>query len=704
MSDFMKADMTEDADEASRPNASSFNIEISDEKKEEVLGYLLEELAAADAARADRVKKWIKWRGQRETILTPAAGEHNVDNASRIQPPLTQIHAQTAYAKVKGYYDTGKPWFWQVRSASEKAEDHSDAKLITKYLGLLANSQMDLNMEKIKRIVSDEATFMGLLMVKVVWDTLEWKFKTDDNGTGVPETNTMTYHDGPSIVPIPQEDIYYPPFWDEVQRMPWMAHELHYPLHELQNKIKDGYYVPPENERGVPLDIKTWQRDDFTDSEAAQEKIRGFSSRAPKVIDLMEFHFFWDIDDDGVFEDLIWTVHVPTKCVLRMVYNTIAAREFEPFGYIPRSFMLESRGVGQICESLQDEVSGTHRLRNDGMKLATIKMLAMRRSVLRENKNTIYQGKVWITDNPREDMQAIALGEVPASSLQSENMLWSLAAQASGISSVDRGFSDPTLGTRDTFKGQELRTEKSQDITSTIIESTSEAWARVGMLVFFQLVRNAKRVIWNERQLQRLTDEEITNLEKILSMPMSEVPRRLKFEIYTTDIEHSFEARRETIMQLMELTFQAQPQLVQLSQAVFGMQGMQLKQQSPEAWNQLLEIYVGSVNLLKEAYVFADFNETENYLQDVSKWEKLIQVLRAANAQQLASLDGMRQNQGGMNAGVGPGGAQPAPAGTGAPGAGGMGPGAAGGGAANPSGATGVPPEVAGAGAGAPQQ
>ena len=694
-------------DEGARPAPTAFSVEVSEEKQEEVLAFLLEQFEASAKAREERVKKWIKWRRQREAVAEPAAGEHILDNASKIQPPLTQIHAQTAYSKVKGYYDTTKNEFWQVKSASTDPDDHSDAKLITKYMGLLANSPMDLNMEKVKRVVSDEASFIGFLMVKVVWDTLEWKFKSDDNGDGITETNTMVFHDGPSIIPIPQEDIYYPPFWDEVQRMPWVAHVIHYPLHELENKIADGYYVEPETKAGIPIDIKTWQREDFTESEEASEKLRGFEGQAPKMIDVVEFHFFWDIDDDGMWEDLIWTVHLESKTVLRMVYNTIAAREFEPFGFIPRSFMLESRGVGQICEPLQDEASGTHRLRNDGMKLATIKMLAVRRSVLRENKNTIYQGKVWITDNPKEDMNTIALGEVPASSLESENMVWSLAAQAVGLSSVDRGFSDPTLGTRDTFKGQQLRLQQSENIMSTIIESTSESWAKVGMLVFFQLVRNAKRVIWNEKKLMRLTNDEIDQLERILSMPMSEVPRRLKFEIYTTDIEHSYEARRETIMQLMELTFQAQPQLVQLAQAVFGPQGMQLRAQAPDAWNQLLEIYVGSVNLLKEAYVFADFSDTENYLQNTDKWQKLIDILRATNAQQIASLSSMMQgNQGGMNVAGNGGQAALAPGASapGAAGAAGVGGGPVSSGAAAGGGATSIPPEVGGAGAGAPGQ
>ena len=680
-----------------QPAIPTYALDLTDEKREEILSYLLQELEDCRSSRAERIKKIIKWRRQREAIPEATPAEHSFSNASRIEPPLTQIHAQTAYAKVKGYYDTGKPYFWQAKSASDNPEDHEDAKLLTKYLGLLARSQMDLNLDKVKRIVSDESTFMGMLMVKVVWDTLEWKFKSDDDGSGTPQTQVMTFHDGPSIVPIPQEDIYYPPFWDEVQRMPWIGHELHMPLHEFENKVSQGIYEEPLDSNDKPIEVKSWLRESFTNSEQASEKLRGFSSASPKVIDLMEFHFFWDIDDDGVWEDLLFTIHAPTKTIVRKTFNGIAAREFQEFGFIPRSFMLESRGVGQICEGLQDEVSGTHRLRNDGMKLATIKMLAIRRAVLRENKNTIYQGKVWVTENPKEDMEAFSMGEVPPSSLQSENMAWSLTSQAVGVSSPDRGFSDPTLGTRDTFRGQEMRMTQSQGIMSTIIETTSESWARVGLLVVFQLARNVKRVIWNERKLMRLKEDEITRLEEILSISVAELPRRFKLNIFTTDIEHSYEAKRDTIMKLLELVLQAQPQLVQLSQAVFGQQGMMMRQQTPDAWNQLLEIYVGSVNLLKESFVFADFDDTENYLQDVSKWDKLIQMLRQSNAQQIQAMDAMR-NQGGGNAGNGqppgqPGSAPGTPMAQGAIGAGGAAPGG--------PGTTEVPPENAGAGPGA---
>jgi len=303
---------------------------------------------------------------------------------------------------------------------------------------------------------------------------------------------------------------------------------------------------------------------------------------------------------------------------------------------------------------------------------------------------TIYQGKVFSSENPKEDIVPISMGEVPPSSLESEQLVWQLASQAAGISAPDRGFADPTLGTRDTFRGQNLRMQRSQGIMATIIESMSEAWAWVGLLVVLQLVRNHDLVIWNERRLARLKDDEITRLDRILSVAIADVPRKFKFEIYTTDIEHSYEAKRDTMVKLFELTQQAQPLLVQLNMATFGPQGMQLRQAAPVAWQQQLEVYVGAVNSLKELYKFADFDDTENYLQNVDALEKLIQFMRQQNAMQIAALETAQRQIGGGTYGAGPGGTAGQPAGIPAL------PGVAGGNVAGGGGGAQVPPTAGG--------
>ena len=48
----------------------------------------------------------------------------------------------------------------------------------------------------------------------------------------------------------------------------------------------------------------------------------------------------------GTWEDLIFTIHERSKTIVERPTTALPRREFEAFGFIPRSFMLESRGGG----------------------------------------------------------------------------------------------------------------------------------------------------------------------------------------------------------------------------------------------------------------------------------------------------------------------------------------------------------------------
>jgi hypothetical protein len=79
------------------------------------------------------------------------------------------------------------------------------------------------------------------------------------------------------------------------------------------------------------------------------------------------------------------------------------------------------------------------------------------------NGEELFPGKILINDSDTE-IKSLQLGEVYPSSLQAEDKTWQLAAQATGQSEVQRGFGDPTLGQRDTFRGQQMRLASAKGI------------------------------------------------------------------------------------------------------------------------------------------------------------------------------------------------------------------------------------------------
>ena len=58
----------ENAPEDNRPATPPFALELTEEKRAEVLDYLLGELNESISSRSERMKKIIKWRRQREAV------------------------------------------------------------------------------------------------------------------------------------------------------------------------------------------------------------------------------------------------------------------------------------------------------------------------------------------------------------------------------------------------------------------------------------------------------------------------------------------------------------------------------------------------------------------------------------------------------------------------------------------------------------
>lgn len=576
-----------------------------------IVEYLEGQYAIEESVREQKKPRWEKWRKQLDADPEDKPAATKLENPSRIRPPLAQINGQTMAAKLNSHFAMRDP-YWTLTATRNDPSDKKQAKLWTKYLGILAKSPNDLDLERVRTEVHNDAAVMPLAFTKVTWTTTRWNFKMLSEGAL--ETKESVLRDGPEIVFIPIEQIVYPSRWRTAREMPWICYEYDLPPHEILQRGTRGEWILTE------------------------EVLQDIDMEKPEPIRFKEYHFFWDIENDGLAEDLIFTIYPKTKTVVQQLFNEIGAREFEAFRFISKTSSIEGRGTGQICEAMQDEVEGLHNVRNDNAKIANMRMLAMRRSVLTTNKDSVYPGKIWIADNPREDIQPIQLGEVYPSSSQQEGMSWQIASQATGMSEVERGFADPVLGTRDTYRGQMLRMSNAKGIFASIAEGIRASWARVGMLVVLLLVRNRARVMSNEQLIQRLSPEELTLLEEMLAIDIAEVPRRFRFTVETTDLDATYAAMKDSTLALTQIYTTYATQSVPLVMQLFGPEGMQMQQAAPDAWQFMLSILVGSTNLMEATAKFFKYEDTENYVPDLTKWEIFLEMLRQTQQAQIGGM------------------------------------------------------------------
>lgn len=600
---------------------------VTGDNLEMLTDYLKGEYDTAKSEMDPRNQKLIKWRKNMEAIAADAPKNNPFKGSSNVTIPVTQMITQSLVAKVLGSFDAREP-LWDIQSLRSDEADVKRFKTVGKYLNLLAKSPTDLNMEQALQDLVYETVLSGGSFPKVTWTIEKWRVKT-----GADSDQEIVLHDGPEVIVMPLEKVKYRRGIGKISRLPWIAIDTPLTEVELRKRVSDGIY--PIDAVEIIIGDKRTSPDEL--EEQAQRAETFDSGETTPLYDISEFWVYWDIDGSGVPVDLFITMHVPSGTVLKQQYNMIGMRSIVNSKFVHRPNSLTGRGTGQMTESSQDEVTSIHNMRNDNMKIANMKMFAVKRTGAFKNKEEIYPGKTIVVDNPREDFIPIQMGEVYPSSLQAENQSMSYAQRAVGLSDTQMGFADQTMKSRDTVRGQAMRVQQGDSVLSGAVMGLRTVLSQVGMLVWIQCVANKDRVMARERLAKRLTDEELNELEEALNITVPEVPMRMAFLVKVTDAERTFEQQRMNMMTMTQLFGQFSQQSIPLAMQLYSPQGTQMKQQAPELYNFMGRLLTGNVKMMENIFRFFDIQNTKDYLPDSVRMDQTMEMMEAA----LSGMQGM---------------------------------------------------------------
>jgi hypothetical protein len=606
--------------------------------------YLKKEYEAASSEMDARNQKIIKWRRNMEAIANDAPRNHPFKNSSNVTVPVTQTVTQALFAKLKGTFDARDP-LWSVEPLRRTDEDVKKYKVIEKYLNMLAKSPHDLNMEQVTNDLVMETVLVGGSFPKVIYSVEEWRVKDGNGGE-----NPVIWHDGPSVLVAPLERVKYRRGVGKISRLPWIAVDTPLTEHELRERASRGVYDP----KAVELILGN-MRTTPTDMEEQLQIAETFDSgENTGLFDVSEVWFYWDVDGTGVPVDCFFTIHFETGAVLKQQYNTLGTRFIVPARYVHRPNALVGRGVGQMTESMQDEVTTVHNMRNDNMKVANMRLLAVKRGSGLGSKRELFPGALWEFDNPETDIRPIQLGEVYPSSLQAEMNSMSYAQKSAGLSDTQMGFADQTLKSRDTARGQAMRAEAGDSILGSIAQGLRDTMSQIAMLVWMQCIANKERVVAREQVAQRLTEEELQILTEALNTPITEVPMKMQFMVKTTDADKTYAQQRQNVMTLTQVYSQFAQQTVPLAMQLYSPQGIQLQQAAPEAWNYMARIMTGAGKLMEQVFQFFGVYNVNDFVPDPDKVDQMLDMMTGM-AQSFGGAPGAPGAQGPVQQGPGPG-------------------------------------------------
>ena len=622
-----------EADAGTEAAAERRPLQILDEELASKLStYLKTEIDNVAAERQTREDQWAEWRRMRLSQPKTLSKSFPWKNASNVEVPVMQAKINTVFSKFNKAYGSKSP-FWTIGSDEDLLKP--GAKAFTKFLEYYARNPYGLGLAKKRRQVLYDTITFGTQVVRIPWTVERRTFKAQGTlATGEPEPKTMLLHEGPEICPVEIENFFIHPYWDDIQRAPWYAIRHTLTLAELRQREAEGVYENIDSIlQHAITDLPTNKRDELERRGMTAQDLNGVEEF--QMWEIYEVRCFWDYDGDGLLEDGILYFEPESGLFLRTEYNPLPFRDHVVFRFLELPGEFYGLGEGEILQYLQQEITSTHNRRNDNQTLAMIQMWKKRRGVPGFEDGDIYPGKVVAVDD-MADLQPFEFPDLSGSSFQSESMARAYADEASGASSPLAGIADPTLKSGAGAASTMFLAQQSGDMLSSISDSIADSWSEVGLYAVIQFIANS-----DEPGASPLSAEETEALRGIFSLPIEDIPSRLRLTVQVSDVSQTKDAQKQNILTVMQLY------------KMYGDSGMQLAQvlaqaaQQPELlatppMRMAASLMVGSTDAMRRTLEFFDVENPEDWLPSTEDLRAQMALIDDQIAQVAGGLDAQR--------------------------------------------------------------
>ena len=560
-------------------------------KQDAISAFLDSELELVISQRGDLETKWAQWTRHRLGVPDEEQKSYPWAGASNTVPPLAVSNTNTLYALLKNKYSRRKP-FIEVETTRKDHEDH--ARALTKLINILLESPTHINFRKSNATLLYELISMGTQFVKVPWITEKWQFKKQG------QTVDKIKYEGPSVIPIPIQDFYTRMQWADPQKMPWYAVRTRYLKHEILQNVANGIF-----EEDVVKEMLGQTATEVSDVGETSREALGVTTEVDTDVnaeyDIYEVNLFWDIDDDGIPEDLILFYHKDSGAILRAEMNELGIRDIVRIPYIEVPWNLYGVGVGWLSASLQEEITTLHNMRINSAHLSSLQMFKQRRGQKPIQIELRPLGTLWC-DDTSQDYIPVIFPDVTQSTTVAESIAQQYNELAVGAGNALRGMANNITKSRTTASGEYLQVQQSTSIHDAITENLEKGYGQIALLILFQLIAHPER---SEYFLPLLEDTEQQLVREILNTELTDIPSAFTFTIKTTDIDQTEEAKRQKILTMMQLYQMYTDRIIGYSMQVYNPQA----QLPPELMATLGKFIVGQTKLMEEALTV--FGETK---------------------------------------------------------------------------------------------
>jgi hypothetical protein len=574
-----------------------------------------------------------QWASYIEQYEAPRRGSADFPfpGASNEEIPITAEHVEPVLAQfVQSIHATSN--LWTAVDLSGEFTDKVDP--ITEFLTII--DRLYLKMRNVHRRLFPELITLGTGIYHPTWLFQRKKVRSyDDNGITV--SNIVTV-DQPVCRHIPLADFIWPAnAWDldpdaVVAPAAWCGHRFKLTVNQLRAMSKGQEPFLPNFDKQATEDIL---KRESQQEEIVEQKIRELDQYQPAVnkkIELWRIECRYDVDDDGIDEDLVVIWHQPTATVLQAVFNQWhhGKRLYELEQYI-QTFSLLGKGIAAMDEYAQ---AASSRLLNAGINnalIANTRMYGVTEGISMASGEKIYPGKVWPLGQG-EQIQEIRLGDVYPSIFEFLGQLREWAENRTSVNELRTGNITGLPSRTPATTVLSLLNEGNKKFDMILGNIRTSGLANIGKRTLQMIAQRHQSgdTKWATLAKRMMGDDAAAVIE-VLDLPVTALEEGLGIEVTTTSSQVNKETEKQQLLGLIQIMATSYEGLVQIAQATGDQQLFQ---------NTLMAAYTGGTELLKRLLEAHNIQNPERYLPQSGQGN-------GAAAPQLPQQQGFGQPQAG---------------------------------------------------------
>lgn len=359
-----------------------------------------------------------------------------VENAPNYEVCLGAIAVDALYAQVVDLIFTITPLV-TVRPVPHKKNDekaNSLAKALQRFVNWMAKEELKL--EECKDSAILDGIKLGTMVLYTPW--IEETKKTKSN-------KVLSAH--PQTYAWPPEDVITPmgSNYTSMQTLRWLGLRFWPTTTELRELAKKNNWDLGENDCNIKrIGVKDWVKNR---REALGRQAEGMRLKSD-VYELIYIYCYYDIDEDGIEEDLFVVWDQTAKKVLFVSYNPNDCRPTEDGHYQKREHLFWSMGVLEMIKAFEEGASDFFNYWVLNSMQANTKDIVARAGVFPENW-VRWPGRLTEIDgDPATDFKEVQMHSTDASLPQAIAMTVGFAERRVGLNDMNTPRPSQVLGSR----------------------------------------------------------------------------------------------------------------------------------------------------------------------------------------------------------------------------------------------------------------